>query len=176
MLGSNLSLLAVSEFIESGGYVLYAIFAVALIVWFLIGERYWYFLFVEKDVIKYLVEKWQPLQVADRYRQKAIRRYWISSFRQAAQQHLGLIKTLTNISMLLGLLGTITGMIALFEGQALSQGSNAKALADGVSRTIIPAMSGLVVAITGFYFSARLEHRAHKEINKLTNQLNISEQ
>ena len=174
MTGAGAHLLALEEFLESGGYVLYAILATALVTWFLIGERYWYFLFVEKQTAKNVIADWETLSAASTTMLKAIRSCRISQFRQAARKHLVLIKALTNVSILFGLLGTITGMIRLFEGIALTRGGDVRMLADGVSQTIIPAMAGLVVAISGFYFSSRLKRRADREVHRMADQLSLT--
>ena len=163
--------LTLEEFLQSGGYVLYAIFVTALMIWFFIGERYWYFLFSEKKIEKRMIMEWQGVSATNLQFLKTMRMCRISQFRQATRKHLAVIKALTNVSILLGLLGTITGMISLFEGVALTQGSTVRVLADGVSRTIIPALAGLVVAISGFYFSSRLEQRAVRDVHRLSEHL-----
>ena len=161
------------SFLISGGYILVVILAAAFVMWFLIIERYWYFFFGQKNLAAMISEQWNLVQSKHSRQGHAIRLYHISKFRCQAEVKLGMIKTLINISMLLGLLGTITGMIQVFEGVAASASNNVQLMAAGVSRTVIPAMSGLVVALSGLYFSAQLQHRATREIRKLSDTLEI---
>ena len=64
---------------------------------------------------------------------------------------------------MLGLLGTVTGMVEVFDVIALSGNSNVRGVAAGVSKATIPTMAGMVVALTGYYFASRLRQLAlHK--------------
>ena len=70
------------------------------------------------------------------------------------------IQALTGILPLLGLLGTVTGMIAIFEVLNVFGTGNARGMADGISRALLPTTAGLVTSIIGIYFSADLNKRA----------------
>jgi len=83
------------------------------------------------------------------------------------QQKLGrgllLIKTLVAICPLLGLLGTVTGMIEVFDVMAVAGSSNARAMAAGVTRATIPTMAGMVAALSGFIISVQINRFARDE-------------
>jgi len=62
------------------------------------------------------------------------------------EKHVGILSTIANLSPLLGLLGTVSGMIKTFK--VLSQGaSNPSLLAGGIAEALITTAAGLVVAI-----------------------------
>ena len=63
----------------------------------------------------------------------------------------GVLKALTVVAPLLGLLGTVMGMIVTFVAVAGSGGDTAHRVADGVSRALITTQAGLVVAIPGVF-------------------------
>ena len=84
---------------------------------------------------------------------------------------LSLIKTLIILCPLLGLLGTVTGMISVFETISINGTSDAQSMAQGVYRATIPTMAGLVVALSGYYFSVRLKQIADSETSKLADKL-----
>jgi len=65
---------------------------------------------------------------------------------------------------LLGLLGTVTGMIQVFDVMAFTGTGNARLMAGGVSAATIPTMSGLVAALSGLYLATYLEQRADNKI------------
>jgi biopolymer transport protein ExbB/TolQ len=75
---------------------------------------------------------------------------------------LSTIRTLIAICPLLGLMGTVTGMIGVFEIITLT-GGESQAIAGGVYRATVPTMSGLVISLSAQYFSARLRHLAAQE-------------
>ena len=82
-----------------------------------------------------------------------------------------MIKSLIAVCPLLGLLGTVTGMIAVFDVMTLSGSGNARALADGISMATVPTMAGMVAALSGVYFGTWLEHRVQIETEQLQDQL-----
>ncbi len=63
----------------------------------------------------------------------------------------GVLKALTVVAPLLGLLGTVMGMIVTFVAVAGSGGDTAHRVAEGVSRALITTQAGLVVAIPGVF-------------------------
>ena len=89
----------------------------------------------------------------------------------ALRQNVGLIRSLVTVCPLLGLLGTVTGMIAVFEVMTYSGGGNARALAGGVSMATIPTLAGMVAALSGVYFVTWLDHKARLETEKLEDLL-----
>ena len=70
------------------------------------------------------------------------------------RHYLPVINALMAILPLLGLLGTVTGMIAVFDVMAFAGTGNARLMAAGVSKATIPTMSGLVAALSGLYFAS----------------------
>ncbi|MBW1710821.1 MAG: MotA/TolQ/ExbB proton channel family protein [Deltaproteobacteria bacterium] len=75
-------------------------------------------------------------------------------------RHLGLIGVLAALAPLLGLLGTVTGMIATFDIISIFGTGNARAMAGGISEALITTQTGLVVAIPGLYMSNFLNRRS----------------
>ena len=71
---------------------------------------------------------------------------------------------------------TVLGMIGVFEVIAVSGNDDAQAMARGVYRATIPTMAGLVVALTGIYFTVRLKRLADRETSHLKGALTLHEQ
>jgi len=63
------------------------------------------------------------------------------------QRHLGVIASLGAATPLLGLLGTVLGMMQSFDALATSHGGDPSALADGISQALLTTQAGLVVAL-----------------------------
>ncbi|MUM77200.1 MotA/TolQ/ExbB proton channel family protein [Pseudodesulfovibrio sp. F-1] len=79
-----------------------------------------------------------------------------------ARRHIGTIILVAVIAPLLGLLGTVSGMITTFEAIAQFGTGNARALASGISAALITTQSGLVVAVPGLVLGCLLMRRAQK--------------
>ena len=72
------------------------------------------------------------------------------------RRDMGLLGALTVVAPLIGLLGTVMGMIATFEAVSVSGGDTARRVADGVSRALITTQAGLVIAIPGVFGTLHL--------------------
>ena len=162
---------AVGDFINRGGNVLLMIFATTLAMWTLILERQWYFRFVYPDASREVLQRWHDRADQLSWRAHQIRELWISEARMDLNRSLMMINTLVALCPLLGLLGTVTGMIEVFDVMATAGNSNARAMAAGVSKATIPTMAGMVAAISGLYFSVRLQRFAKDEGEKLADQM-----
>jgi biopolymer transport protein ExbB len=65
----------------------------------------------------------------------------------ALEKHLSLLKLLSGVAPLMGLLGTVTGMILTFQAITLYGTGDPKLMAGGISQALITTVLGLVVAI-----------------------------
>jgi biopolymer transport protein ExbB len=75
---------------------------------------------------------------------------------------------------LLGLLGTVTGMIQVFNVMAMEGTANPRLMAAGVSAATIPTMAGLVAALSGFWFTVYLKRRVSAEMQRVDELLAVS--
>jgi biopolymer transport protein ExbB len=73
---------------------------------------------------------------------------------------LPVLNTVGNVAPLLGLLGTITGMISAFESIAASGTGDPKVVAGGISEALITTATGLLIAIPSIVFYRYLGHKA----------------
>jgi biopolymer transport protein ExbB len=159
------------DFVEVGGPVLLVILAVTFVMWTLILERYWYLRTSHRDHLEKLTELWDDRSDKHSWKAQKIRLAGISRVSMALNRTIPMIKSLVALCPLLGLLGTVTGMIEVFEVMALSGSGNTRAMAGGVSRATIPTMAGMVAAISGFIFSVQLERRAERESDQMADRM-----
>jgi biopolymer transport protein ExbB len=68
------------------------------------------------------------------------------------ERFLNTLGTIAGISPLLGLLGTVIGMIKVFSAIMVHGVGNANQLAGGISEALITTAAGLTVAIPSFFF------------------------
>ena len=164
-------LTAIADFMAAGGAVLWAILGATALLWSLILERFWYLRGTHPQRVAQLVSQWQARSDTVSWQARRLREALVSEAALDLSRYLGVIRALIVILPLLGLLGTVTGMIQVFDGLAVFGSGNPRVLADGVSAATIPTMAGLVAALSGLWFSARLDHHAARERRRLQDRL-----
>jgi biopolymer transport protein ExbB len=162
---------AIRDFMELGGDVLWAIMLVLFLMWTLILERLWFFYRVHPGRKQAILVAWESRADTTSWYARRIREAMISEAALDLKQNIGLIKALIAICPLLGLLGTVTGMITVFDVMTYSGGGNARAMAGGVSMATVPTMAGMVAALSGVYFGTWLDHKAVTETERLEDLL-----
>ena len=103
---------------------------------------------------------------------KQIRRVLVSEVELHLKWGLGLIGTLVALCPMLGLLGTVTGMIEVFDVMATGSG-NTRGMAAGVSKATLPTMAGMVAALSGMLFRIQLERFAEDESQHVADRLEV---
>lgn len=81
-----------------------------------------------------------------------------------------LLKLLSAVAPLLGLLGTVTGMIVTFQAITQSGGGDSRLMADGISQALVTTVLGLVVAIPLLFLHSLLASRSKSLIQLLEQQ------
>ena len=163
------------EFFEAGGPVLWGILLVTMIMWTLIIERFWYFKNLMPSLTSDALNQWSVVSNKGDWYSMRIRDQIISEVSAETKKFILTIETMMQILPLLGLLGTVVGMIKVFDVMTFFGTGNARLMASGVSQATIPTMAGLVAAISGLYIANLLKRKADDEINKRADQLTISE-
>jgi biopolymer transport protein ExbB len=93
------------------------------------------------------------------------------------KKYIGLLHTIASVSPLLGLLGTVSGMIKVFSTISVEGVGNPASLATGISEALITTAAGLTVAIPTFlgqrYLAGRAERLVHRLEEYATYLLNL---
>ncbi len=168
-------ILEVQAFLETGGGVLLVIGGVTIVMWTLLLERFYFFYNLFPAAADEVQRKWDARQDHSSWDAHQIRRLLVSELRMKLEEGLPYIRVLVALCPLLGLLGTVTGMIEVFDVMAVAGSGNAKAMAGGVSKATIPTMAGMVAALSGLILSARLEQFASDEGERLADRLEIEQ-
>jgi biopolymer transport protein ExbB len=157
----------VGDMIEAGGVFVIWIFLSGLLLWTLSIERYWYFSRVlPKEAEEYLAI-WRARTDHTSWCARSIRQMLISKLNAGMSANQQLLKTLVPLAPLLGLIGTVSGMLKVFESMALLGSADARTMANGVSEAMICTLTGLAVSITGLYPAYYFNHRARRETELL---------
>ncbi len=164
---------AVTELVEGGGPFVFWIFVCGLVLWTLVIERTWYFRRVMPAEAKALLESWNAREDRVSWRARQIRQAMISRLNAAMTANLPLMQVLVPLSPLLGLVGTVSGMLEVFDSMALRGSADARTMASGVSHAMICTLTGLAVSITGLYPVYYFQSRARRETELLADQFSL---
>jgi len=160
------------EYFQLGGMVMYPLITACFVMWLLIFKKLMDIHYLSKgtrptdEVISKIGKPglsaalWQH-QILDGYLaevtdDKKLNENILISLNIRQKSYLekltGTIAMLAAIAPLLGLLGTVTGMIKTFDVISTFGTGNARALAAGISEALITTETGLVLAVPGLFF------------------------
>lgn len=162
---------AAQVFLEKGGPAFWSILLVSFVMWMLIIERYWYLYFSYPPLFKQIRIAWQSYKNSHASGSKRKRDNLLNQLKMSVREYLHSIQALSRALPLLGLLGTVIGMIQTFDVIAVFGNGNARGMASGISLALLTTMSGLVTALSGLYFSANLNERARVLLDEAESEL-----
>lgn len=178
------ALYQMENYFQSGGVIMLPLALVSLLMWVLIVNRVLHFRRLHRKNMdsrtarEHIQENKLPdpkqyrgvvsLLVAEFMHNKsgnpALDRFILdeSVFRinRCLEDYLGMIGALAAVAPLLGLSGTVLGMLVSFEVISVFGTGNAQALSGGISEALITTQTGLLVAIPGLYMKGFLQKRA----------------
>ena len=166
---------SVTLFMERGGPVLNIIAMLLLVKWSLVFERIWYINTTHKANVKNTLAAWNARADTKSWSAHQIRTMMISKISLDVRNTLPIIEVLVTICPLLGLIGTVTGMINVFFVMAVTGAGDAKSMAGGVSMATIPTMAGMVGAISGIFASNYLKAKVDRDLELLEDHLPLSD-
>ncbi|GGB64048.1 TonB2 energy transduction system inner membrane component ExbB [Shewanella litoralis] len=140
-------------------------------MWVLMLERYWYLNWISPKQHQAVIASWEAREETTSWHAHRIREAWVSQAKQDLNARMLLIKTLVAICPMIGLLGTVTGMISVFDVMAVQGTSNARLMAAGISMATMPTMAGMVAALSGVFFSTRLDSKMRISLEKLKDSM-----
>jgi biopolymer transport protein ExbB len=162
---------SVGDFFHLGGWVLKWILLAALVMFTLILERYWYFGRIHPPEMRRRLAQWAARAERRSWYAHRIREQLISELKIGMSATLPLIRVMVPLAPLLGLLGTVTGMLEVFDAMTAAGQSDVRAMAYGVSHAMISTLAGLVVSLLGLFFSVQLSSRVQVESERLPDLL-----
>lgn len=163
----------IRDFMELGGPVLYLIAGLLVIMWFMIIERIFYIRGPHKRAVKAAIDEWESRKERSSWAAHQVREQLVSSVGSKLKENLSMIQACVALAPLFGLLGTVTGMIEVFQVMAVNGTSNARAMAGGVSRATVPTMAGMVAALSGLFLSFWLQRKTEQERELLNENLTL---
>jgi len=164
---------SVRDFMTMGGDVLTYIALVIFAMWALIFERLVYYRTGLKALGEESLATWEARSERRSWNAHAVRDGLISRYSMAANQSVPVIQTLVALCPLLGLMGTVTGMIEVFDVMAISGTGNARSMASGVSKATIPTMAGMVGALSGVFLITMITRTVERKVEYIEEHMTM---
>jgi biopolymer transport protein ExbB len=139
----------IREYLLQGGWIMFPLVTVSVVMWTMIVERW-------REFRREFQTECSGAYELDR----EILRHCAHRLGRCLDNRLAAIAVLAGIAPLLGLLGTVLGMIQTFDVISVFGTGNARAMAGGISVALITTQTGLLVAIPGLLMSNRLGRMA----------------
>ena len=155
------------DFLDKGGDVLFAILFLSIWLSWLIIDRYHYFFRDHEAKVQEVLLTWQSRAEKKSWFALVARKHLIYQVALEMERGLKLIPAIIALLPMFGLLGTVTGMIQVFDVMAIMGSGNPRAMADGVSAATIPTMSGMVIALAAIPFSTQLDRIYKQRMRRL---------
>nr|WP_239032159.1 MotA/TolQ/ExbB proton channel family protein [Pseudoalteromonas sp. MMG022] len=162
---------ALREFLDTGGQVLLVIGLIIFAMWLLILERFMFVFGRYKTYKNELLTLWKARDERNSWNAEQIRQAQISRAGIRLNANLPYINVMVALCPLLGLLGTVTGMIEVFDVMAITGTGSARSMASGVSKATIPTMAGMVGALSGVFASTYLQRKTKREVELLEDKM-----
>ncbi|MCB1670794.1 MAG: MotA/TolQ/ExbB proton channel family protein [Gammaproteobacteria bacterium] len=158
----------------AGGWVMVAILVLSTLMWILILDRYLFLWRQEKTLAREIVSRWQANRSDSQLANRRLRAGLTATFQSRLSTWIGTIQVITAILPLLGLLGTVSGMIKTFEVMTVFGNGNVRGMAEGISQALVTTMAGLLTAVAGMYFANDLQQRFDRETERLAEDLDAN--
>ena len=162
---------AIIELVDGGGPFVIWIFLNGVILWTICFERYWYFARVLPKQADAMAATWNARADHVSWCARQIRIAMVSRLNAAMMANMPLLKVMVPMAPLLGLVGTVSGMLEVFDSMAIRGSADARTMADGVSHAMICTMTGLAVSVTGLYPVHRFQSRIRAETELFQDRL-----
>lgn len=168
--GENQMFEAFFALADDGGRVIYFIAFVVFAIWTIVVERA-VFLFkfsVRKEAVaEKIVKKTDRLFSVrgSQARLSSVRAGEAARLASEVLRPMVFIRSLVAVCPLLGLLGTVTGMMHIFDSISLFGTGNSRAILSAVSHTTIPTMAGMLAGLFGAAADIALRHWAKTNID-----------
>jgi biopolymer transport protein ExbB len=107
--------------------------------------------------------EWECIEDHSTWKAEQIKEKLISQAKIEVNKYLSLVNTCVALAPLFGLLGTVTGMIEVFQVMAFTGGGDARSMAGGVSKATLPTMAGMTTALSGVFATIYLNSARNRE-------------
>lgn len=160
----------VAALFHAGEWIIWWIFAACVAMWTVIFERHWYFKYELAGDAARALQVWNARKDHKSWHSRHIRNLLISRLNAAMNANISILRVLVPLCPLLGLVGTVSGMLEVFDAMAARGSADAKTMAAGVSQAMLATMTGLAVSVSGMFPLYRFQNRVRLETELLADK------
>lgn len=154
-----------TNFLDQGGPIVLVLFLISLYLFILISAKFKFLFFDISDAQEIFESKVSNLDKDEFYLlNTSIHK---ADYKSVITKDFTTIQILITLCPVLGLLGTVTGMIEVFDVVSFFGTGNARALASGITKATLPTMTGMAISIVGLLTFTILHSKSQSLISKL---------
>ena len=156
-----------SALMERGGMMMWMLWGVVFGFSAIAGYRALFLKVIFPGEAKRLVAAWYQRKERRSWFAHKIRQAALSAMKDRLDHGQGVMKALVAVCPLIGLLGTVVGMMSVFDVLTATGNNDARAIASGVAQATITTMAGMVGALSGLFLMSivqRLSDNAYKTL------------
>lgn len=161
---------AVGDLVTAGGSLVGWICAAGILMWTLVIDRWWFFKVRMPNLVEQYLKIWKARSEHQSWEAHQVRKKLLSKVSVEMSANLPLLKVLVPLCPLLGLVGTVLGMLEVFDSMAILGSADARSMASGVSKAMNCTMTGLAVSISGMYPAYYFRNRIKRETELLADR------
>ena len=140
------------QYIDHGGVIIYILIALNIIGFTIMIIKFIHIMITKRHTVVLLNEvtqhiKTKEISLKDEYIVVEVVKAEMAKKFQYLESGLGTVKTISSIAPLLGLLGTVVGVLVAFEGISKNGMGDPSTFAGGISMALVTTVAGLIVAI-----------------------------
>ena len=154
-----------SNFLYQGGPVVLILFFISIYLFVLIFAKFKHLFFDMHSIQDEYKENLANIKNDDLYLLNITSLK--SDYKSIVKKDFYIIQTLIALCPILGLLGTVTGMIEVFDAVSFFGTGNARALASGITKATLPTMTGMAISIVGLLTYTVLNSKSQSIISEL---------
>ena len=159
------------ELFIRGGPVLYILFGLTFLIFTLLVDKYLFIFVQSKTWVNAKFTSFVNSNPPSSTKYKFVEATLISNVKRKTASNIKVLDGLIGMTPMIGLLGTVYGMIEVFEVLSFMGTGNPRAMSSGVAKATIPTMAGMVISLFGLYFRQDLNQRMDKIIINLRDSL-----
>tara|TARA_B100000989_G_scaffold98825_1_gene72109 strand:+ start:1861 stop:2373 length:513 start_codon:yes stop_codon:yes gene_type:complete len=160
-----------TDLISRGGPVLYILFLVTLLIFYIVFNKYLFVYFDKKPWLSTKLDEFMKSNPPSETNLVFVEKTFLSEYQREASSNIKLLEGLIGMCPMIGLLGTVYGMIEVFEVLSFLGTGNPRAMSTGVAKATIPTMASMVITLFGLYFRQDLSQRLDKSNNQIKSLL-----
>ena len=150
------------ELFIRGGPVLYILFGLTFLIFTLLVDKYLFIFVQSKTWVNAKFTSFVNSNPPSSTKYKFVEATLISNVKRKTASNIKVLDGLIGMTPMIGLLGTVYGMIEVFEVLSFMGTGNPRAMSSGVAKATIPTMAGMTIALSGLFFKFDLANRVER--------------